>query len=573
MDRSLTGIAASSGIAFGKAYKLVAPDLSIKKEQINDTDQEINKLQVTLNAVRNELQCLRKKVASEQGEENAAIFDAHLLMVDDIELISAIEKKINDEHINVESAVKEVKDSFVALFEQMENEYMRERATDVQDVTNRVLAHLLGQTLPNLSSIEEKSIIIATDLTPSETAQINTQYVQGFVTDYGGKTSHSAIIARALEIPAIVGTKHATTLIEHGDEIIVDGKNGKVFINPPESVRLDYEKQLDALKVRKKQLALLRDVPTVTRDGVPLELAANIGSPHDLEQVHANGAEGIGLYRTEFLYMEETNFPTEEQQFTAYKAVLEHMGEKPVVVRTLDIGGDKHLPYWQRPEEMNPFLGLRAIRLMLKETDIFRTQLRALLRASVYGNLKIMFPMIATLEEFKAAKQVLLEEKQRLLAEGFAVADKVEIGMMVEIPSTAVIADVFASEVDFFSIGTNDLIQYTFAADRMNEDVAHLYQPLHPAILRLIKSVIDAAHAQDKWVGMCGEMAGDLHAIPLLVGLGLDEFSMSATSILSARDQIQHLTKKDLASLANEALTLQTAQEVFSLVQEKMNFI
>jgi phosphotransferase system enzyme I (PtsI) len=429
------------------------------------------------------------------------------------------------------------------------------------------LANLLGVTIANPSMISEEVVIIAEDLSPSDTAQLNRQYVKGFTTDIGGRTSHSAIMARSLEIPAVVGTKTVMSSIENGMFVIVDGLDGEVIVNPTGELVNQYNHKKAAYEAQKVEWAKLIHEKTVSADGHHVELAANIGTPDDIKGVLENGGEGVGLYRTEFLYMGRDTLPTEEEQFEAYKKVLEGMGDRPVVVRTLDIGGDKELPYLDLPKEMNPFLGFRAIRLCLEMQDMFRTQLRSLLRASVYGNLKIMFPMIATLEEFRKAKSILHEEKENLHAEGIAVSDNIEIGIMVEIPSTAVMAEVFAKEVDFFSIGTNDLIQYTLAADRMNERVSYLYQPYHPAILRLVKNVIDAAHKEGKWAGMCGEMAGDQVAIPILLGLGLDEFSMSASSILPARSQILRLSKSELEIVAEKALTLSTAEEVEGLIK------
>lgn len=566
MSLSLEGIAASSGIAFGKAYKLIEPDLSFEKKTVENSELEITKLHNSLKKAKDELSQIRDKVSELQGEENARIFDAHLLVLQDPDLLSAIREKINSEKINAASALYEVTASFINMFEQMENEYMRERSADIKDVTKRVLAHLLGKTLPNPGLITEETILITKDLTPSDTAQINKKYVKGFIADIGGRTSHSAIMARSMELPAIVGTKEASLKIKNGDNIIIDGMSGKIFVNPSKKIQEEYKNRQEKLDVQRAEWAVLKDEPTVTKDNYKVELAANIGSPKDIEQVKANGSEGIGLYRTEFLYMERTSLPTEEEQFEAYKTVLHEMNGKPVIVRTLDIGGDKQLSYWDMPKEINPFLGLRAIRFTLEETTIFRTQLRALLRASHYGNLKIMFPMIATLDEFHEAKQILIEEKQKLQNENVPIA-KIEVGIMVETPATALVIDQFAEEVDFFSIGTNDLIQYTFAADRMNEYVSYLYQPYHPAILRLVKMVIDAAHAEGKWVGMCGEMAGDQKAIPLLLGLGLDEFSMSASSILPARSQLKNLSKKDMELLAEKALLMKTTDEVLELVK------
>ncbi|TCJ06177.1 phosphoenolpyruvate--protein phosphotransferase [Cytobacillus praedii] len=564
----LNGIAASSGIAIAKAYRLVEPDLSFEKKTIKDSMEEIARLHTALAASKSELEVIRDNALKKLGEDKAAIFDAHLLVLSDPELIHPIENTMKNELVNAEYALKETADMFVKMFEQMENEYMKERAADIRDVTKRVLSHLLGVQMANPSLIAEEVIIIAEDLTPSDTAQLNRQFVKGFATDIGGRTSHSAIMARSLEIPAVVGTKDSTEVIQNGDLLIVDGVRGLVHINPTPEVVAKYEEELNSHEIQKLEWAKLVNEKTFTADQFFVELAANIGTPDDLEGVINNGGEGIGLYRTEFLYMGRSQLPTEEEQFESYKTVLEGMSGKPVIVRTLDIGGDKKLPYLSLPEELNPFLGFRAIRLCLEQQDMFRTQLRALLRASSYGNLKIMFPMIATLDEFRQAKSILEDEKQKLVSKGEKVGEKIEVGIMVEIPSTAVLADQFAKEVDFFSIGTNDLIQYTMAADRMNERVSYLYQPYNPAILRLIKMVIDAAHKEGKWAGMCGEMAGDEIAIPLLLGLGLDEFSMSATSILKARSQLRTLNKKEMEKLAAEALKMGTAEEVVHAVKK-----
>ncbi|WP_099353627.1 phosphoenolpyruvate--protein phosphotransferase [Fredinandcohnia onubensis] len=571
MSEIIKGIAASAGIAIAKSFRLEHPDLTVEKQTISDKDAEIKRFEEAVNQSKEELEAIKNRANVELGEDKAAIFSAHLLVLSDPELLNPIKDKINSENVNAEFALQEVANMFITMFEGMDNEYMAERASDIRDVTKRVLAHLLGVTISNPSMISEEVIIIAEDLTPSDTAQLNRNYVKGFTTDIGGRTSHSAIMARSMEIPAVVGTKTVTSDIENGVMVIVDGLDGAVIVNPSEEVLAQYRQKKEQYEAQKAEWAKLKNEKTVTSDGEHVELAANIGTPEDVKGVLENGGEAIGLYRTEFLYMGRDQLPTEEEQFESYKTVLEKMEGKPVVVRTLDIGGDKELPYLNLPKELNPFLGFRAIRLCLEEQDIFRTQLRALLRASTYGNLKIMFPMIATLDEFRQAKAILLDEKEKLVAGGTSVSDTIEIGIMVEIPSTAVLADQFAKEVDFFSIGTNDLIQYTMAADRMNERVSYLYQPYSPSILRLISMVIEAAHKEGKWAGMCGEMAGDTIAIPILLGLGLDEFSMSATSILPARTQIKKLSKAEIASFKEKILSMSTTEEVVEFV--KANFM
>ncbi|EHT70832.1 phosphoenolpyruvate--protein phosphotransferase [Staphylococcus aureus] len=567
MSKLIKGIAASDGVAIAKAYLLVEPDLTFdKNEKVTDVEGEVAKFNNAIEASKVELTKIRNNAEVQLGADKAAIFDAHLLVLDDPELIQPIQDKIKNENANAATALTDVTTQFVTIFESMDNEYMKERAADIRDVSKRVLSHILGIELPNPSMIDESVVIVGNDLTPSDTAQLNKEFVQGFATNIGGRTSHSAIMSRSLEIPAIVGTKSITQEVKQGDMIIVDGLNGDVIVNPTEDELIAYQDKRERYFADKKELQKLRDADTVTVDGVHAELAANIGTPNDLPGVIENGAQGIGLYRTEFLYMGRDQMPTEEEQFEAYKEVLEAMNGKRVVVRILDIGGDKELSYLNLPEEMNPFLGYRAIRLCLAQQDIFRPQLRALLRASVYGKLNIMFPMVATINEFREAKAILLEEKENLKNEGHDISDDIELGIMVEIPATAALADVFAKEVDFFSIGTNDLIQYTLAADRMSERVSYLYQPYNPSILRLVKQVIEASHKEGKWTGMCGEMAGDETAIPLLLGLGLDEFSMSATSILKARRQINGLSKNEMTELANRAVDCATQEEVIELV-------
>ena len=573
MKPTLQGIAASDGIAIAKVYTLTEPDLSFSKVSVEDTENEISRLEKALEVSTKEIELIKETALKNLGEEEAQVFEAHLMVLSDPELVGQVKDAITSQKVNAEHALKEVSDMFISIFAGMEdNPYMQERAADIRDVSKRILANLLGVKIPSPATIKDEVVVVAGDLTPSDTAQLNRKYVKAFVTDIGGRTSHSAIMARSLEIPAIVGTKEITSLAKDGDLIIIDGLSGDVFLNPSEDVVAEYRAKAEAFAAQQAEWEKLKDADTFTKDGHQVELAANIGTPKDLEGVIHNGAEGVGLYRTEFLYMDSHDMPTEEDQFEAYKAVLEGMNGKPVVVRTMDIGGDKELPYLPLPHEMNPFLGYRAIRISLNEPEMFRTQLRALLRASVYGKLRIMFPMIATLNDFRGAKALLLEEKAKLVVEGVAVSDDIQVGIMIEIPAAAVLAHQFAKEVDFFSIGTNDLIQYTMAADRMNERVSYLYQPYNPSILTLIKHVIDSAHKEGKWAGMCGEMAGDQTAVPLLVGLGLDEFSMSASSVLKTRSLISKLTLEEMKALADKAINeCATVQEVEALVEEAVS--
>lgn len=556
MAEKLTGIAASSGVAVAKAYLLVQPDLSFETVTVENTDNEEARLDTALEASTGELNVIREKAVDSLGNEAASVFDAHLMVLADPEMIGQMKETIRAKKTNAETALKEVTDMFIGIFEGMEdNPYMQERAADIKDVTKRVLANLLGKKLPSPATIDQEVIVVAHDLTPSDTAQLDKKFVKAFITNIGGRTSHSAIMARTLEIPAVLGTNNITTLVTDGQLLAVNGITGEVIIDPTETEQADFIAAGKTFADQKAEWALLKDAETRTADGKHFELAANIGTPKDVVGVNENGGEAIGLYRTEFLYMDSQDFPTEDEQFDAYKAVLEGMNGKPVVVRTMDIGGDKELPYFDLPKEMNPFLGYRALRISLSAGGdaMFRTQMRALLRASVHGQLRIMFPMVALLTEFRAAKKIFDEEKANLISEGVVVADDIQVGIMIEIPAAAMLADQFAKEVDFFSIGTNDLIQYTMAADRMNEQVAYLYQPYNPSILRLINNVIKAAHAEGKWAGMCGEMAGDQTAVPLLVGMGLDEFSMSATSILQTRSLMKRLDTVKMQELANKA--------------------
>lgn len=570
MTKMLKGIAASDGIAAAKAYMLVQPDLSFSETSIDDPEAEIKRLDDAVEASKSELELIKQKATENLGEEEAQVFEAHLTILADPELLGQIKDKIKNDKVNAEAALKSVTDMFIEMFEAMtDNAYMQERAGDIRDVTKRIMSHLLGVTLPNPALIQEEVVIVAHDLTPSDTAQLDRNYVKGFITDIGGRTSHSAIMSRTLEIPAVVGSGSATTDIQEGEMVILDGINGDALVDPTDAELADYKQKAAEFAAQKEEWARLKDAKSVSADGKEVLLGANIGTPDDVLGANDNGAEAVGLFRSEFLYMNSNELPTEDEQYEAYKAALEGMSGKQVVVRTMDIGGDKELPYLPLPEEQNPFLGYRAIRICLDRQDIFRTQLRALLRASKYGRLAIMFPMIATVQEFKDAKAIFEEEKANLVASGVEVSDDIQVGMMMEIPAAAMIADKLAKYADFFSIGTNDLIQYSMAADRGNERVSYLYQPYNPSILRLIKNIIDASHKEGKWTGMCGEMAGDQIAVPLLLGLGLDEFSMSATSILKTRSLIKKLDSKEMKELADKAVSdCETVDEVVSLVKE-----
>ncbi|AOT70402.1 phosphoenolpyruvate--protein phosphotransferase [Geosporobacter ferrireducens] len=560
------GIAASPGIAVGKALVLKKENIIIERKKVDDLENEKNRFQEAVKVSRTQIERIKEKA----GEEQKNIMDAHIMILEDPELLSNVEDKIQSENINVEAALDDVLNLFIAMFESMDNEYMKERAADIKDVGQRLLMNLLGKEIPNLSVLKDEVVLVAHDITPSDTAQMDREKVLGFITDIGGRTSHSAIMARSMEIPAVLGLKNITEQVKTGDYVAFDGDEGVVFVNPEDSVVKSYLERKEKELAVKRELMRLVDSQSVSLDERRVEIGCNIGNPQDATKAHENGAEGIGLYRTEFLYMDRTTLPSEDEQYQAYKAVLEIMGGRPVVIRTLDIGGDKELPYMNLPKEANPFLGYRAIRICLDRKDIFKTQLRALLRASVYGNLKIMYPMISCVEEIRSANRILEEVRQELDRENIAYASDFEVGIMIEIPSAAVISDLLADEVDFFSIGTNDLIQYTTAVDRMNEKISHLYNPFNPAVLRLIKTVIDSGHAAGIWVGMCGEVAGDKRLIPILLGMGLDEFSMSAGSILPARKQIQNLSYEKMKALADQVLKMKSAEEIEKFVAQNV---
>jgi len=564
----LKGISASPKIAIGKVF-VYEKELKFERRTIDEkeVDNELKRLDNAIAKSKSELAELRDETAKKIGEKEAKIFEAHLLMLDDPALITEVKKRIRST-INAEAAVDEVVESFVAMFDQMEDQYMKERAIDVQDVGERIIRNLLGKEFGSLADLREQVVVIADNLTPSDTARMDKAKVVGFATNTGGVTSHVAIIAREYGIPAVVGLGDVTKHVKSGDLVIVDGSSGTVIVRPDEETISRYRGLMTDLERQRKELEKLRELPAVTLDGRKIEIAANIGGPEEVATALANGAEGVGLLRTEFLYHGRSSLPTEEDQFTAYKTIAEKMGERPVIVRTLDIGGDKPPPYLEMPKELNPFLGWRAIRISLDLTDIFKTQLKAILRAGVHGNLKIMFPMISSVDEVRKAKKILEDAKKELLEKGVFFRKDVDVGIMVEIPSAAVIADSLAEEVDFFSIGTNDLTQYTLAVDRTNEKISHLFDELHPAVLRLIRNVIDASHVKGIWTGMCGEMAGNPLATPILLGLGLDEFSMSSMSIPEVKRIIMSASVAETRDLAKKALDLPTAEDVRKLSKE-----
>jgi phosphotransferase system enzyme I (PtsI) len=569
----MKGIGASPGIAIAQAFVLKHEEVVVDTSNVEDVQSELQKLKEAVDKSREQLKVIQEKAVLELGEEEARIFSAHLMVLDDPEYVGQIEETIKSQKITADNGIKQITDQFVAIFESMDDEYMKERAADIKDVGGRLMRNALGLKEQDLSLINEDTVVIAYDLTPSDTATMNKEKVLGFATDIGGRTSHTAIMARSLEIPAVLGLKSITQEVKDKDLVIVDGIEGVVIVNPDEKTQKEYLDKKAEYEAFIRELAELKDLPAKTLDGHEVELVGNIGTPKDVEGVLRNGGSGVGLYRTEFLYMDSDTMPDEEKQYKAYKEVFESMGDHPVIIRTLDIGGDKNLPYLQLDEEMNPFLGLRAVRLCFVEKELFKTQLRAILRASAFGNAHIMFPMISNVQEVRQAKAILEECKQELREEKISFDENIKVGIMVEIPSAAVTADIIASEVDFFSIGTNDLCQYTLAVDRMNETVSYLYQPLSPAILRLVKMVIDASHnaGGGKFTGMCGELAGDPHAALILLGLGLDEFSMSASSVPQIKKIIRSVNKKDAEIIAEKALKLSTEEEVKAMVDEELS--
>ncbi|MFM7967922.1 phosphoenolpyruvate-protein phosphotransferase PtsI [Aeromonas sp. A-5] len=568
----ISGILASPGIAFGKALLLKEDEIVINQGKISadQIDVEINRFLEARTKSAAQLEAIKEMAGRTFGEEKEAIFEGHIMLLEDEELEGDIRSFIKDNKASADKAIYEVIEQYAKMMAELDDPYLRERATDFRDIGTRLVKNVLGIAVVNLSTIDEEVILVAKDLTPSETAQINLKYVLGFVTDIGGRTSHTSIMARSLELPAIVGTNDITARVNNGEMLILDGINNQIIINPT-AVQLAEAKKFQAqFQAEKDELAKLKDLPAITLDGHQVEVCANIGTVKDTEGAIRNGAEGVGLYRTEFLFMDRDALPTEDEQFKAYKEVAEAMPDQPIIVRTMDIGGDKELPYMNFPKEMNPFLGWRAVRIFFDREDIMHAQLKAILRASAFGKLRIMFPMIISVEEFRSLKATVEQLKAELRADGKAFDESIEVGIMIETPAAAVMAHHLAKEVDFFSIGTNDLTQYTLAVDRGNEMISAMYNPLSPSVLTLIKMVIDASHDNGKWTGMCGELAGDERATLLLLGMGLDEFSMSAISVPRIKKLIRNTNFEDVKAMADQALSYATAAEIEACVD---NFI
>ena len=566
----ISGILASPGIAFGKALLLKEDEIVIDRKKISadKVDQEVERFLSGRAKASAQLEAIKTKAGETFGEEKEAIFEGHIMLLEDEELEQEIIALIKDKHMTADAAANEVIEGQATALEELDDEYLKERAADVRDIGKRLLRNILGLNIIDLGAIQDEVILVAKDLTPSETAQLNLKKVLGFITDIGGRTSHTSIMARSLELPAIVGTGNVTSEVKNGDYLILDAVNNKVYVNPTNDEIETLRSAQAQVAEEKAELAKLKDLPAITLDGHQVEVCANIGTVRDIDGAERNGAEGVGLYRTEFLFMDRDALPTEEEQFAAYKAVAEACGSQAVIVRTMDIGGDKELPYMNFPKEENPFLGWRAIRIAMDRKEILRDQVRAILRASAFGKLRIMFPMIISVEEVRALRKEIEAYKQELRDEGKAFDEAIEIGVMVETPAAATIARHLAKEVDFFSIGTNDLTQYTLAVDRGNDMISHLYQPMSPSVLNLIKQVIDASHAEGKWTGMCGELAGDERATLLLLGMGLDEFSMSAISIPRIKKIIRNTNFKDAKVLAEQALAQPTTDELMTLVNK-----
>ena len=571
----LKGIPASPGIVVGKAFLLdreqyVINRRAVKEEGIQD---EIRRFKNALIQTKGEILEIKKRISEEMGIEHGQIFSAHLLVIEDSMLIEEVIAKLKKEKLCIEYIFQDVLKRYIKVFSEMDDEYLKERISDINDVGKRILKNLIGAKEDILSGIKEKVIVIAYDLSPSDTAMMHKKNVIGFATDIGGRTSHTAIMAKSLEIPAVVGLEVLTKRAQAGDTLIIDGTHGVVVVNPSPKTLKKYESSRLRFREFEKHLLELRDLPSETRDGRKVELSANIEVPEDVPSVIAHGAQGIGLYRTEYFFMNRKDLPSEDEQFKAYSAVAKKMETAPTIIRTLDLGGDKFLSQLEIPNEMNPFLGWRAIRFCLARPDIFKTQLRAILRASAHGRLKVMYPMISGLEELRQANVLLEEVKKDLKKAGTAFDEEIEVGAMIEVPSAALTSDILAKEVDFFSIGTNDLIQYALAVDRVNEKIAYLYEPAHPAVLLLIKTIIENGHKQGIWVGMCGEMAGDIDMTLILIGLGIDELSTSPINIPEIKTIVRAVTMDKAREIAREAMTLPTGKEIKEFAREKLREI
>ncbi len=566
----ISGILASPGIAIGKALLLQEDEIVLNTNTISDdqVESEVARFYDARNKASAQLEVIKQKALETFGEEKEAIFEGHIMLLEDEELEEEILALIKNDKLSADNAIHTVIEEQATALESLDDEYLKERATDIRDIGSRFVKNALGINVVSLANINEQVILVAYDLTPSETAQINLDYVLGFACDIGGRTSHTSIMARSLELPAVVGTNDITKQVKNGDMLILDAINNKIIVNPNAAELEEAEKVQQAFLDEKEELAKLKDLHAETLDGHRVEVCGNIGTVKDCDGILRNGGEGVGLYRTEFLFMDRDALPTEEEQYQAYKEVAEAMEGQAVIIRTMDIGGDKDLPYMDLPKEMNPFLGWRAVRISLDRREILRDQLRGILRASAHGTLRIMFPMIISVEEIRELKAAIEEYKAELREEGLAFDESIEIGVMVETPAAAAIAHHLAKEVSFFSIGTNDLTQYTLAVDRGNEMISHLYNPLSPAVLTVIKQVIDASHAEGKWTGMCGELAGDERATLLLLGMGLDEFSMSGISIPKVKKVVRNSNFAEVKAMAEEALSLPTAAEIEACVEK-----
>ena len=560
----LRGVPASPGISMGRVFLLDSEEITITRRHIapEQIPQEIARFEEALIQTRQEILDIQRRIGQELGGEHAEIFNAHLLVLEDRALIEEVIARLKSDQLAVECIFFDVLKRYVRAFSRVEDEYLRERTSDIEDVGKRILRHLLGQRRPSLAELSEPVIIVAYDLSPSDTATMHRRHVIGFVTDIGGRTSHTAIMAKSLEIPAVVGLEDVTQRIASDDFLIVDGTTGVVVVNPDEATRQSYEALRARLEAIGQALLQLKDLPAQTKDGRRVHLAANIELPEEVPAILAHGAEGIGLYRTEFFYLNRSDLPTEDEQFEAYRRVVQEMAPYPVIIRTLDLGGDKFASTLKTPREMNPFLGWRAIRFCLARPDVFKVQLRAILRASTFGTTKLMYPLISSVDEVRQANQLLEEAKEELRTHGVPYDPEMEVGAMIEVPSAALTCDIIAQEVRFFSIGTNDLIQYALAVDRVNEKIAYLYEPAHPAVLRLVKAIVEAGHAARIWVGMCGEMAGEPALALLLLGLELDEFSTSPANVPRIKQVIRAVTVEQARRVAARALTLKTSKEV-----------